>query len=213
MPAPAGIGTADPAAVTGGIVDLLNGGAGTPEAIRWTQICTSSGNCIPACEHGINPRFMVQLARGMARRQAGEAAVREKARNVFTTMARSARVLSRLSLPPETIARIMPARAETPRETPPDIVFYTGCNVPKTPHIVLLVLDILDRIGVDYEVMGGTGNCCGVNQFREGDLRANGRVSVSTIENLARHGSQTVLSWCPCCESISARSRCRPTRP
>ncbi len=154
MTVPAGIGAADPVAVTAGVVDLLNGGAGTPEAVRWGQVCTSSGSCIPACEHGINPRFMVQLARGMGKRQAGEAAVREKARNAYAAMAKSARVLSRLSLPPETVARIMPGRAETARETPPDIVFYTGCNVPKTPHIVLLVLDILDRIGVDYEVMG-----------------------------------------------------------
>ena len=32
----------------------------------------------------------------------------------------------------------------------PDFVFYTGCNVLKTPHIALLALDIMDALGVTY---------------------------------------------------------------
>ena len=39
------------------------------------------------------------------------------------------------------------ASAATPAETP-DFVFYTGCNVLKTPHIALLALDIMDVLGV-----------------------------------------------------------------
>src|SRR5579883_2711919 len=64
---PAGLAAADPSAVAGGIVDLITGGEGTQEAVLWANVCSGSGNCIPACRHGINPRFMVQLARGFAR--------------------------------------------------------------------------------------------------------------------------------------------------
>ena len=35
-----------------------------------------------------------------------------------------------------------------PRTRLPDFVFYTGCNVLKTPHIALLALDIMDALGV-----------------------------------------------------------------
>src|SRR5579864_6085716 len=73
MTEPAGLAEADPAATAGGIIDLITGDAGSPEAVRWAEVCSGSGNCIPACRHGINPRFMVQLARGFARRAAGEA--------------------------------------------------------------------------------------------------------------------------------------------
>ena len=49
MVAPAGLGEADAEETAGGIVDLITGGAGTPEAVRWASVCSGSGNCIPAC--------------------------------------------------------------------------------------------------------------------------------------------------------------------
>jgi heterodisulfide reductase subunit D len=198
---PAGLAAANPEDTTGAIVDLITGGAGNAEAIRWADVCSGSGNCIPACQHGINPRFMVQLARGFARRNATERAEKPLAtgwRTGFQNMSRGVRVLSRLQLPPETLARFAPSRE--PRTAPPDIVFYTGCNVLKTPHIALLCLDIFDLLGVDYEVMGGVGQCCGVYQYRAGDFETNSKVAYATIDGLASAGASTVLSWCPSCQ-------------
>lgn len=198
MTGPAGIGDADPAETTASIVDLLTGGPGDDAAIRWTEACSGSGYCIPACKHGINPRFMVQFARGFARRNKGTAPLATRWRAPFQGMSRGVRVLSRLQMPPDILARFKPSRE--PRSAPPDVVFYTGCNVLKTPHIALLCLDILDLLGVDYEVMGGVGQCCGVYQFRAGDFAANNKVAYATIDGLASAGTSTVLSWCPSCQ-------------
>ena len=195
---PAGLGAADPEETAGAIVDLITGGEGNAEAIRWADVCSGSGNCIPACQHGINPRFMVQLARGFARRNAGSAPLPTRWREPFQNMSRGMRVLSRLQLPPETLARFAPSHE--PRTTPPDVVFYTGCNVLKTPHIALLCLDIFDLLGVDYEVMGGVGQCCGVYQYRAGDFENNSKMAYATIDGLASAGASTVLSWCPSCQ-------------
>jgi heterodisulfide reductase subunit D len=82
---------------------------------------------------------------------------------------------------------------------PPEVVFYTGCNVLKTPHIVLLCLDILDALGMSYNVMGGPGDCCGVLQFRTGDLQASGRIAYRTTDRFAATGARKVLAWCPTC--------------
>src|SRR5436190_13389777 len=71
MVEPAGLADADASETAGAIVDLITGGDGNDEAVRWAEVCSGSGSCIPACRHGINPRFMVQLARGFARRNAG----------------------------------------------------------------------------------------------------------------------------------------------
>jgi heterodisulfide reductase subunit D len=199
MVAPAGLGEADAAETTGGIVDLITGGSGTPEAARWASVCSGSGNCIPACPEGINTRFMVQLARGFARAQAGDKPLNTRWRQGLQTMSRGVRILSRLQLPPETLARVR-GMAEAPRQHPPDVVFYTGCNILKTPHIALLCLDMLDLLGIDYEVMGGPGQCCGVYQFREGDFANTARVGYTTIDGLASAGTSTVLSWCPSCQ-------------
>src|SRR5579863_2785372 len=72
MVPPAGLGEADAGEVTAAIVDLVTGGPGSREAARWASVCSGSGNCIPACPEGIDTRFMVQLARGFARRRVGE---------------------------------------------------------------------------------------------------------------------------------------------
>ena len=199
MVEPAGIGAADPVETTAAIVDLVTGGPGNEDAARWASVCSGSGNCIPACNYGVNPRFMVQLARGFARAQKEGAPLATRWRAPFQTMSRGVRVLSRLQMPPETLARLR-GLGQPPRQSPPEIVFYTGCNIIKTPHIALLCLDILDLLGVDYEVMGGPGQCCGVYQFREGDFASTAKVGFATIDGLAAAGTSTVLSWCPSCQ-------------
>ncbi len=199
MVEPARLGDADAGQTTAAIVDLITGGAGNQEAIRWASVCSGSGNCIPACDYGINPRFMVQLARGFARAQAGDKPLNTRWRQPFQGMSRGVRILSRLQMPPETLARLR-GLDTPPRQSAPDVVFYTGCNILKTPHIALLCLDTLDLLGVDYEVMGGPGQCCGVYQFRDGDFANTARVGFATIDGLAAAGTSTVLSWCPSCQ-------------
>ncbi len=201
MTTPGGIDNANPVAVVGGIVDILRGGAGTDAARRWTEICTHSGKCIPACDYGVNPRLMMSLA-GLAVMAASDAGTR-RANGVkkFTTMSNSVRMLSRLLTTPEQLARVNPRPDK--REMPavaPEVVFYTGCNVLRTPHIALLCLDVLDALGTRYEVMGGPSHCCGVMQFGAGDAAGSGRFSYSTIDKLASAGIPKVLSWCPSCQ-------------
>jgi Fe-S oxidoreductase len=79
------------------------------------------------------------------------------------------------------------------------VVFYTGCNVLKTPHIALLCLDIMDMIGTDYKVMGGPTHCCGTAQLRAGDIDTLGRFANNTINKLSQSKTRKVLAWCPSC--------------
>lgn len=196
MPEPAGIAGRDPQAILGGVLDILRTGSGPADSARWAQVCSGSGNCISACTYGVNPRFMLALARVQLNRRAPAEERQSKGRALFGNMGRGVRVLSRMQLPPEVLRRL---KSDTPREKAPDVVFYTGCNVLKTPHIVLLCLDILDALGVTYEVMGGPGDCCGVLQFRAADLDASGKIAYRTTDKFAASGASTVLSWCPTC--------------
>ncbi len=199
---PAGIEAGDPSAVAGGVIDLLGGGPGTEAAERWANVCTGSGYCIPACEYGINPRFMVKMAKVAAeRRNQPEPVLQKRATETFRTMTRGVRMLSRLQMEPEILARINPKpTGRAAPERPPEVVFYTGCNILKTPHIALLCLDVLDAIDAPYEVRGGTSTCCGVFQFNASDTDASGRMAYNTIEQLASAGTAEVLSWCPSCQ-------------
>ena len=46
-----------------GILGILRGTAGTPEAVEWTRLCTQSARCIPACPENVNPMLMLRLSR------------------------------------------------------------------------------------------------------------------------------------------------------
>lgn len=109
-------------------------------------------------------------------------------------------MLSRLQLDTEVLERLGQKSASVfaPVEAP-DFVFYTGCNVLKTPHIALLALDIMDALGVSYQVMGGPSHCCGIAQLKSGDAEMAGRMGSNTMEKLSHSNSGQVISWCPTC--------------
>jgi heterodisulfide reductase subunit D len=195
MPAPAGLDTSAPQALTAGILTLLRGGT-HPEASRWAAVCSGSGHCITVCQHGVNPRLMLALARVADLSHNAPTARRQTAFTRFGAMTKGVRVLSRLQLPPDTLARF---RADADDGPAPEVVFYTGCNVMKTPHIVLLALDIMDAMGIRYRVMGGPSACCGVLQFGAGDITTSGRIAYRTVDRLMA-AAPRALSWCPTCQ-------------
>src|SRR5229473_3588403 len=174
---PGGV-NAEPIAVISGIIDILKTGDGPEAARKWANSCVLSGECIKACDYGINPRFMLAMAR-VSMVKANNEPLRARRRGVqdFRTLNQDVTILSRMQLTGDMLERLGqktakptdPSSEETKNDAP-DFVFYTGCNVLKTPHIALLCLDIMDLLDVDYEVMGGVGQCCGVYQFRAGDF-------------------------------------------
>jgi heterodisulfide reductase subunit D len=198
---PAGLGGADPKAVVSGVLDILRFGKGSEESEKWAKACMASGECIKACDYGVNPRFLLTMARLAIMKNDKDPTERRKAGVMqFRKVGEDTSVLSRLQLSESDLIRLgqKPAK-EAPRAELPDVVFYTGCNVLKTPHIALLCLDIMDKIGTDYQVMGGPTHCCGTAQLRSGDIDTLGRFANNTINKLSQSKSKTVLAWCPSC--------------
>ena len=201
MPGPAGLEVSDAEAVAAGVIDLIRTGGGPDVSRRWAEICTGSGHCIPACDYGVNPRFMLALARiADLRRTRPAGDLRDGGGKQFGAMSQGVRMLSRLQLPPDLLARLGQIDALAPEPDNPETIFYTGCNVLKTPHIALLCLDVMDALGVEYAVRGGPSHCCGVYQFRSGDLEKFADLSGRTIDRFAESGVGEVLSWCPSCQ-------------
>lgn len=197
-PALTGVEPGDGTAVAAGVLDILKGGSGPADAETWAGACCGSGHCLDVCEHGINPRFMLTMARRAMSAAAPETERRDAGKTAFQTMSRGVKALSRLQLPPDLMERLSPS-SHPARETPPDVVFYTGCNLLRTPHIGLICLDVLDKLGVSFEVYGGPANCCGILQLRPGDEANAGRQAGTTLQRFAETGAAEVLSWCPTC--------------
>jgi Fe-S oxidoreductase len=198
---PAGLGDADPEAVVSGVLDILRLGKGPEESQKWAKACMASGECIKACDYGVNPRFLLTMARlAMLRNDKDVTERRKQGVTAFRKIGEDVGVLTRLQLSEDQLIRLgqRPSKAP-PRTELPDVVFYTGCNVLKTPHIALLCLDIMDRMGTDYQVMGGPTHCCGTSQLRAGDIDTLGRFANNTIEKLRQSKTRQVLAWCPSC--------------
>ena len=198
---PAGIADASSQDIIGGVLDIIRSGDGPEASRRWAASCMLSGECIKACDDGVNPRFLLAMAR-LAIAKAGSELPDRRRLGVerYRDLSRDVTVLSRLQLDGEVLERLgqKSASVKTSAETP-DFVFYTGCNVLKTPHIALLALDIMDVLGVTYQVMGGPSHCCGVVQLRPGDVEMSGRMGSNSIEKLSHSKSGQVISWCPSC--------------
>ena len=197
---PAGISDTKPEDVIGGILELVRTGNGPEASRKWAAACMLSGECIKACDYGVNPRFLLAMARvGIAKADNGLAERRRQGVERYRDISRDVTVLSRLQLDTE-VLRLgqKSASVSAPAETP-DFVFYTGCNVLRTPHIALLALDIMDALGITYQVMGGPSHCCGISQLRAGDVEMSGRMGANTMEKLSHSKSGQVISWCPSC--------------
>jgi Fe-S oxidoreductase len=198
----AGVDVSDPVAVVSGVLDIVRSGDGPEASRKWASSCILSGECIKACDYGVNPRFLLNMARvSMARAKNDPKQQRKLGVDGFRLVARDVTQLSRMQLTDEQLKRLgqIPNAEPDASSEPPDVVFYTGCNVLKTPHIALLALDIMDAIGVSYRIMGGPSHCCGVVQMRTGDLNTSGRFGQNTMEKLAHSKSGQVLAWCPSC--------------
>lgn len=195
------VAQADPAFVVGQVLHLLRTGASSPEAKTWATSCSNSGKCIPACPEGVNPRKMLALARLELRRQQSAddpQRAQQSARDDFKALGDALRLLLGVQLRPEDIQRLLPG-AISERQRPAEVVFYFGCNILRTPDIALTVLDVLDRLEVDYEVLGGTGNCCGITFMRAGEAGIAQAQATQTLSNMAAFRPQEVLTWCPSC--------------
>ena len=198
----AGLDGADPKEVVEGVLDIVRFGTGPKEAETWARSCMLSGECIKACDYGVNPRFLLAMARlGMTTRTEPRERRKTGVQN-FRRMSEDVGILSHLQLTDEALERLgqrPTAKPPVESEELPDVVFYTGCNVLKTPHIALLCLDIMDALGTRYTVMGGPTHCCGVIQLRTGDTETSSRFAGNTIDKLARSKTGEVISWCPSC--------------
>jgi Fe-S oxidoreductase len=195
----AGIDGNDTQALTSGVRDILRTGEGPEASEQWSKVCCGSGDCLTVCPEGINPRFMLTMARRALTQANPEPERRAAGKAAFQKMSRGVRVLSRLSLPPEMLEKLSP-RSHPERNEVPDMVFYTGCNMLKTPHIGLLCLDVIEALGFTYEVQGGPSACCGILPSRPGDTSLGGRQAFGILDKMAASKTSQVLSWCPTCQ-------------
>src|SRR5882724_6128489 len=57
-----------PRGAIAGVLDLVRYGDGPEVSRTWSKSCVLSGECLKVCDYGVNPRFLLNMARiAMAR--------------------------------------------------------------------------------------------------------------------------------------------------
>ncbi|MGE0564187.1 MAG: 4Fe-4S dicluster domain-containing protein, partial [Pseudolabrys sp.] len=130
----AGIGVASPQDVISGVIDIVRTGEGPAASRAWAKGCALSGDCIEACDDGVNPRFLLAMARvAMAQKTVDLRERRKVGVENYRTMADGVTILARMQLDGDALGRLgqnLADRLNTgstakPGEAP-DFVLHTG---------------------------------------------------------------------------------------
>ena len=104
---PAGISNTTSDNIIGGILEIVRTGSGPEASRKWAQSCMLSGECIKACDYGVNPRFLLAMARvSMAKSDNALAERRRRGVERYREVSREVTVLSRLQLDTEVLERL-----------------------------------------------------------------------------------------------------------
>jgi heterodisulfide reductase subunit D len=104
---PAGISGTKSEDIIGGILELVRTGNGPGASRKWAQSCMRSGACIKACDYGVNPRFLLSMARlGIAKLDNELAERRRQGVEKYRDGSRGVSMLSRLQLDTDVLERL-----------------------------------------------------------------------------------------------------------
>ena len=195
----AGLAEADPERVTRDVIDLLMDRDFTGEGGEWAEACQQSGLCVDACPEPVNPRTMLAYARTrLFTKKGGLPKIQEESAGFFRRFAQTLKLVAGTQMEPERFQHLI--TVSQGKESSADIVFYFGCNLLQTPHIIFTVMDIFDQLDIDFVVQGGVANCCGVNHLRQGDEEGGGRMKANSLDHFTAFEPDTVVTFCPTCQ-------------
>src|ERR1700754_2984152 len=118
---PAGITDASAGDIIGGILDIVRSGEGPDVSRKWASACMLSGECVEACDYGVNPRFLLAMARVAITKASNELPDRRRQGiATFRELSSALSMLPRLQLDDEMRERLgqKPASAAIRAETP-----------------------------------------------------------------------------------------------
>jgi Fe-S oxidoreductase len=122
---------------------------------------------------------------------------KKTAQSLFTSQGAAIRTVAGMQVGPDGMKKLMGRQVS--RNGRASALFWIGCNLPRTAHLVLTIEEIFERLDLNVEVLGGQDNCCGIVHFREGDNDTGEKIVGHTVQNMERFSPDFVIAWCPTC--------------
>jgi Fe-S oxidoreductase len=83
-----------------------------------------------------------------------------------------------------------------------EIAYFVGCVgsfFPRSYKVPQSLVQIFDRAGVDYALLGGTEWCCGYPMFINGELDRARDLIQHNVEAIQTMGAKQIVTTCPSC--------------
>ncbi|MHA1270863.1 MAG: (Fe-S)-binding protein [Candidatus Helarchaeota archaeon] len=83
-----------------------------------------------------------------------------------------------------------------------ELVFFTGCGIQLLPDLYYSMLDIFEKLDLDYGLIEGHYNkpvCCGTVLFLLGNYKYGKKVLTNLIKEIKKFGTKKVVIHCPTC--------------
>jgi Fe-S oxidoreductase len=153
----------DPEDIIKKTIDLLKDGVFSEEVYHKAYACSSCGYCSESCPQGID----IMEAFGAARSKLVQQGKFPEAVNFVEAIPGLWGTVSALQTRPveATWFRKVPSRKEKTEN-----VVFLGCTLPASPHTVFALLDVFERMKIDFVALSGGDLCCGFPFFAAGKL-------------------------------------------
>ncbi|HCI55807.1 MAG TPA: (Fe-S)-binding protein [Bacteroidales bacterium] len=136
------------------IIGYLKDGVLSEEVCEKVFKCASCGKCSDSCSLDID---ILQIFEAVKMRLAKKGKIPEAVNHVMEIFDMW-KVLSAIQISPSEIRWVNKASSSNQKA---DYLIFLGCTLPAFPHIVFSLLDILDRMNIDYIALAGGDLCCG----------------------------------------------------
>jgi len=140
------------------VIGVLKDGIISEEASIKSASCTHCGICQDVCPVDINPVIMHEILR-LELVKLGKKAYPLLEINIGDSTYFVPDMIASMQIRPEEKRWITHVPDNPPQK---DVVVFAGCGLVLMPEKIFLISDILEKLGLDYVMIGGGELCCGV---------------------------------------------------
>lgn len=140
------------------VIDVLKDGITSEEASLKSSSCTHCALCQDVCPVDINPVLMHEILR-LELVKLGKKAYPLLEIKLGDATYFVPDIIASMQVKPEE-KRWLTHVPDNPEHK--DVVVFAGCGLLLMPEKILLISEILEKLGLDYVIIGGGELCCGV---------------------------------------------------
>ena len=189
---------------TYGLPGMFHGPAKTKDVLKvysdHPYLCTLCGRCATACPAFIHTRDLRMALRGFMVEKGEYPRIMDQLAETLK------RVHNIIGEPNEDRSMWVQALGEVPKDMfqreKAKVVYFVGCVAsyfPMTKRIPQSFVQILDKAGVDFTLLGGEEWCCGFPLIAAGMKKDAGALIQHNLEKVKEKGAERVVFACPSC--------------